>query len=289
MPVPATWRTVRSVVSTVIDEPSNRGEVVRRLLMSVGWQLWKRMMRTPLVLTLDNGLLFVADPRSGNSTGAIYTRIYESRYVEFVRRAVVPGGIICDVGAHVGLFTLLVAPLFRGGYCFEPAPDCHELLVRNLALNALGSFRACRQAVSDQPGRRTLVAEGDYSGTARLADAGERAEGSRRAIDVEAVRLDDVLGPDEVIAFLKIDVEGREADVLASARRTLARSPGALVMFEQNGAEGMRALEVLRDIGFRPFVVDALGRPATSLAGVEREYNVFACGPEHRLDVPSGT
>jgi len=251
--------------------------------MSAGWQVWKRTTRLPLLLTLDNGLLFVADPRSGNSAGAIYTRIYESVYTQFIRKTVVAGGMLCDVGAHVGLFTLLLAPLFRSGFCFEPAPDTFELLCRNLRLNGLVDFEPRRQAVSSERGSSVLVAEGPYSGGARLIPDARPVAGASRALTVETVALDDVLPPDRELTFLKIDVEGHEPEVLLGARNVLARAKRGLVMFEQNGEPALMAVAILRDVGWSPFLLDASGTPTTSLEGIGGAYNVFACGPQHPL------
>ncbi|MDP9002729.1 MAG: FkbM family methyltransferase [Myxococcota bacterium] len=268
-----------------MGEPSNRDNRVGRVLLSVGWQVWKRTVRLPIVLTLDNGMSFIAEPMSGNSTGAIYTRIYESIYTEFVRKWVVPGGVLCDVGAHVGLFTLLIAPLFRSGFCFEPAPDTFRLLKRNLALNGLTAFEPRQEAVSSEGGARTLAAEGAYSGGARLTQSGESVSATVRTLAVKAVRLDDVVPHDRELTFLKVDVEGHEPDVLAGAQGTLRRSPRGLVMFEQNPGQALRAVAILREIGWRSFLIDSTGRPTSSLREIHSAYNVFACGPEHPLAV----
>ena len=141
-------RSITNVLSTVWNEPSNREERGRRILMAFGWQVYKRIVGLPIVLTLDNGLLFYADPRAGNSVSAIYMRIYESRYIQFVRRHCVPGCAIIDVGAHTGIYTLLLAELFQSGLCFEPAPDTFSILVKNLALNHLERFEAIPQAAA---------------------------------------------------------------------------------------------------------------------------------------------
>ena len=68
-------RSVASVLSTVWNEPSNRGMRLQRLGAAIVWQAYKRTFQFPLVLRLDNGLLLYADPSCRNSTAAIYTRI----------------------------------------------------------------------------------------------------------------------------------------------------------------------------------------------------------------------
>ena len=124
-------RQTFSVLRTVLGDPSNRGEKSFRLLAAVAWQFYKRSVPFPIVLPLDNGISFLADPASGNSVGAIYTRIYESQYVLFARQHMGKNGVMCDVGAHSGLYTLLLAPGFRQAVLFEPEPETFLLLKRN--------------------------------------------------------------------------------------------------------------------------------------------------------------
>lgn len=101
-----------SVFSTVLRDPSNKGQRAFRLLAAFAWQIYKRTVPFPIILPLDNGVYFVADPAAGNSVGAIYTRVYESQYVLFSRKHISGGGVLCDVGAHTGLYTLLLASSF---------------------------------------------------------------------------------------------------------------------------------------------------------------------------------
>jgi len=274
-------RNVTNVLSTVWKEPSNRGERGRRILMAIGWQAYKRIVGLPIVLTLDNGLLFYADPRAGNSTSAIYTRIYESKYIQFVRRHCVSGGAIIDVGAHTGIYTLLLAELFRGGLCFEPAPDTFSILVKNLALNHLERFEAIPQAASAKCGRGTLVAHQDFSGTAMLAVESRVA---MHCWEVEVTTLDSTLEKIPIeVTFLKIDTEGNEANILVGANDTLSRSTRALVLFENQDSSREECIDQLCKLRFRCFGVNDRGEPGQGRSFIERAYNILACGPAHPL------
>lgn len=59
----------------ILKDPSNKCYRLRRLMMVIGWQLWKRIGGPRIIKTIDNGELFILDPKSGNSVGAIYARI----------------------------------------------------------------------------------------------------------------------------------------------------------------------------------------------------------------------
>jgi hypothetical protein len=120
---------------------------------------------------------FVLDPSSGNSAGAVYTRIYEYAFVEFARQHVDPGGTLVDVGAHSGLYTLLLAHLFQRAFLFEPAPDTYRLLCRNLRLNELSAFTSFCKAVGREDGFGAFVITGPNSGTNYLSSDPNRSGG----------------------------------------------------------------------------------------------------------------
>jgi hypothetical protein len=84
-------------------------------------------------------------------------------------------------------------------------------------------------------------ARSGYSGL-RLGDAEERT----RKVEVQVGRLDDLIGPDYRVGFLKVVVEGAELSVLRGAEEILRRDrpfllfeciPGLLAQFDATPAE----------------------------------------------------
>ena len=73
------------------------------------------------------------------------------------------------------------------------------------------------RAVSDRPGTIAFQCIGADSG--RIPAAGsQKAIGDDSIIEVETIQLDDLIG-EEMVDFLKVDIEGAELDVLASSRK----------------------------------------------------------------------
>lgn len=171
------WRGISNVESRhkkihfiiyICHEKSNDDQRIKKLFYSIVWQLWERVINIPILLRLDNGLDFIAEPTSGNSTGTIYSRIYEYRIISFARNNIKLGGTLCDVGRNTGLYTLLIAPLFKRGFCFEPAESTYSLLIRNLALNQLFNFTPLDLAISDKIEKQYFISDSNYSRTAHL-------------------------------------------------------------------------------------------------------------------------
>lgn len=125
-----------------------------------------------------------------------------------------------DVGANVGEMTAVISQLAPDGHhtAVEPLPELAARLEREYPDV---DVHCC--ALSDAPGSRTFfrdVKAPSRSGFRRQSS--ERGTGSEE-LGVEVKRLDDLVPPDRPIAFVKIDVEGAEAEVLRGAMGTLER------------------------------------------------------------------
>lgn len=272
-----------SVLQVILRDPSNKGQRLFRLFLAISWQLYKRCVRLPIILPLDNGLALIADPAAGNSVGAIYTRVYESEYVFFCRKHIPEGAVMCDVGAHIGLFTLLLAPKLKKAVLFEPDPATFSLMVKNININGLGYAKSFNVAVSDTNGLGKLAVMGKYSGLTKLSRPGDTSLGN--CVDTELVTLDDTLDRLGIhkIDFLKIDTEGHELCVLRGAVKTLSKSRDALVLFENQDINGI--LSLFHEINWRVFGINELGDVVVEKREIEKKYNLFACGPLHPLSL----
>ena len=126
-----------------------------------GWQFWKRVVRRPIIVQLFNGLRFRAYPDCDVSSGVMYTRIPDSRDILYLREHIGQGTLI-DVGANVGLVTLLLADKVQHALLFEPNPLAAARARANLDLNGL-RFEVHELALSDTTGTVEFEDEGGVS------------------------------------------------------------------------------------------------------------------------------
>lgn len=132
------------------------------------------------------------------------------------------GGVVIDVGAHVGNHTLFMAAVCGAPVlAVEPSPVNYARLVRNVAVN-----ETLAPLVTTLP-----IALGAAAGHASFADAhrDDITYGCAPAApdpegDIELHRLDDVMFTSGLaVSLVKIDVEGQEPAVIAGAGDTLDR------------------------------------------------------------------
>jgi FkbM family methyltransferase len=161
-----------------------------------------------------------------------YEQEYEPETFAFLRASCRPGDVALDIGAHIGLFTVLMARLVGPSgrvVAFEPTPATRDALKRTVALNRCDDRVEVRdEAVTDRSGEATFFDTDDLASNANSLVATGR---HRSGFAVKTVSVDDVLSSRGLSAgCVKIDVEGAELQTLRGAERTLERDRPALAL-----------------------------------------------------------
>lgn len=156
---------------------------------------------------------------------------FETPEIQWAIAQAAAGGILIDVGANIGVFTVACARAAgdRGRViAVEPSPATYEKLRITCDRLQLANVRLLRAAAAEENGRRQFVAGVDVL-RQHLADA-RRTRGDR-LIEVDALTLDTICGADTgAVRLVKVDVEGHEVDVLRGAGRILHNGRAALVV-----------------------------------------------------------
>jgi FkbM family methyltransferase len=169
------------------------------------------------------GMWFIAGKRVYYSHW-FWKGTYETTTCEFLRDTVSPNAVCYDIGANIGYHALIMAKSASSGkvYAFEPIPEVCDILGKNAAINDITNVVVVNCAAASHSGRLSLT-------LCPLIDQAARRESSaigsyEELLECESVTLDDFVSQGhEPPAFLKIDVEGAEGDVLAGAERVLGQ------------------------------------------------------------------
>jgi FkbM family methyltransferase len=176
--------------------------------------------------------------------------------------AAVRGGAVVDAGANLGVFTLYALALgAKKVAAFEPVPETCAMLKANLALNrAAGKVKVFNLALGRAKGSATLFYNTRGEGSATIAPGGGGrgiTYAEKKAVQVAPLgallrgRAD----------FIKLDVEGSEADVLLGAAQLIKKYKPVLSLAAYHKAGDRREL---------PRVVNSI-RP-----GYDITFNSFA-------------
>jgi len=216
-------------------------------------------------------------------SGALRFGVYERGEIAFFRSRFRAGMTLVDVGANVGLYSALAlsTPGFHGRVlALEPHAESRRYLEKTIAGNAPtpGAAQIVGLAASDRAGTLALYKNPENKGDNRLyPDPLLRSEES-----VGADTLDNICRRAGIASaqFVKVDVQGAEAQVVRGAAGVLGASSDCILMTEfwpyglaRCGGDGLEYLGMLRDLGFRLYqlsgnrgTLTAIGTPGELIA-----------------------
>lgn len=129
--------------------------------------------------------------------------------------------LIIDIGANIGLFTLLACELMPSAQviCYEPAPAALGYLHANIRENRLEDrVKIEPLAVLDRTGSVQFFDLGGTSGRSSIYSS--LASNASSAFTVEAVAWDDVTSSlGRPVELVKLDCEGAEYDIVLGSRQ----------------------------------------------------------------------
>lgn len=222
------------------------------------WQVFKLRRKGKIRIPWVEGLVVVGD-RGASDVGRLlyYNGWPEPGEMGFLARLLRPGDTFADVGANVGLFSLLAAAIVGPSgrvEAFEPDPGSFSRLQRNIAENTLRQVTGHRAAVGAQPGSVVLSTGRDAGNRALTAE--EIAAGDQGQL-VPVVRLDEAV---DACMVVKIDAEGYEAKVVSGMSTWWSTGmPWVLTMefvprfMERFGDSDTALLRLLQGSGYQLF------------------------------------
>ncbi len=177
-----------------------------------------------------------------------------------LRRLVQPGDVVVDIGANVGVYTLLFSRLVGPEgrvIAVEPEPLNLALLEANVRINEASNVEIAAVGLAARPGTGVLhLDRWNFGGHTLTAE--NVSTQSRDRIEVLLTTLDELLGATGLSADLvKMDVQGLEGQVLEGAQETLLRDRPVLEMefwpagLRAAGTDPGELLERLYALGYR--------------------------------------
>jgi FkbM family methyltransferase len=156
---------------------------------------------------------------------------YSESEVSVLRTLLKPGDTVLDVGANIGDLTVpisrFVGPNGRV-YAIESHTDTYHALCANLALNGIQNVKALNCFIADTPDVDTSGPWGKFGYVSEIWGA--------PVVSIDSLNLSSC-------AFIKIDVDGKELEVLRSAQRLIETARPILYFENDNRATSSALLE----------------------------------------------
>lgn len=202
----------------------------------------------------------------------IYCEDFEYRERQFLEAFLRPGDVFVDVGANIGLFTLIAARFVGVSgrvYAFEPCTKAYLRLLANIELNKLNNVACYQLALSNtnEPLDMTISLDGFDAWNSFT----QPIAGTSFAIErVNCITWDTFAQQHGLVGrvtMMKIDVEGWESHVLLGGRETLSRLDAPILQVEftdqaaqMAGSSCAELYHLLEEFGYKMFVYDPKAR-----------------------------
>jgi FkbM family methyltransferase len=183
----------------------------------LGYPIRRRALQRAQI-TLTSGQVLVAPANEPLLT--VFEEVWARRSYLPPEISIARDATIVDIGANVGAFTVLAAPLVPDGrvVAVEPSIRMRTWLDMNIAVNRIRNITVIGCAVAGRSGRSTLYSRGPgVMNTLYMAD--NYGSSFMCLEEVQSLSLDDLFASAGVTdcALLKLDAEGAEYEILLNA------------------------------------------------------------------------
>ena len=153
---------------------------------------------------------------------------------------------ICfDIGANVGVYTLLFSRYSKLVYAFEPLPRNLSFLYRAIKINKIRNVIIVPFAVADKSKLSWFQVGKNYA-LGRLSTKGNQP--------VMIISLDDFFKESLVLPdIIKIDVEGAELSVLKGSKNLLSESKPAILLSTHGDKVKNDCIDFLKQFNYKTF------------------------------------
>lgn len=211
---------------------------------------------------------------------------YSEGEVALFTKLVRANDVVIDVGAHVGVFTMVFARLTAPGgavLAFEPQRHLYHLLCANVAVNNFRHVYCLNKAAGAATGS-IKVPQFDYTNPVNmgLMELDKQWPANIRSEQADVARIDDMGVPS--CRLIKVDVEGMEHQVLSGATSLIQKHRPFLYVEDNQPERREKLRELIRGLEYqawmhRPKVFSPnnyMGNP-TNVFGESISENLFCC------------
>jgi FkbM family methyltransferase len=160
--------------------------------------------------------------------------VWDKELIAFVDRTVKKNMVVVDVGANIGVYTLMFSKLVgeRGSVIsIEADKDNYEILENNISLNKCNNISAYYTAIFSEVTEKKFIVNKIHKGDHRLIQDKDKANEEAEYVLVKCSTLDSILQNNE-IDIIKIDIQGGELDALEGMKNVIGNSPNLMIIME---------------------------------------------------------
>lgn len=278
---------INKIIRYIWFQPNNRQKQFLSLSNFFCWQLYKRITYHYLDIQLLQNLKLRCYPDSQSASAAIYCGLYDYHEMNFLLRYLREKDLFLDIGANIGIYTLLAASKIKSGciYSFEALPTNYRRLEENINLNNLTQVKPYSIAIADSVGSVTISNNTKSDSTAFITT---NTTYTTESLQISSSTLDTELQNENLshLTLAKMDIEGAEILALKGATSLLQQQrPHVWILELLNGVNHgyckQDIVKLLQDYGYSLYHYNADTNQLQSITLESvRSDNVFAIANE---------
>ena len=272
------------MISSIIFLYKHPYNIQRPFFAFFRWVLWKLIQSLQFkqlkIKVWGNRFLYL-NYDSFQSMWVMYNWIVDWEEFQLIEHYVEKNDVLFDIGTNMGFYTVWMSRFINQNgkiHCFEPDKLNYSRLQANISLNKIKSLiKTNRYAVSDFNG--WLKFTEDRDGENHISN-----NALESTVEVQSIALDTYLEIQGIqhIAYMKIDVEGFELQVLKGAREILENKKVDIIQLEINqqlnnaGTKVSDLLFFLKNYGYNLYSYEPVSRCLIPIQYTHERENYFA-------------
>lgn len=168
-------------------------------------------------IACHNGVYYPIKNESAVIRALLSNRTWEKKAYDSYRPFLQKHHTVIDCGAFIGSHTLKFSELCNKVYAYEPVPLINNCLAKTLVAKEIKNVILSCCALGSETNDSIIYT--NYNGDSSLD--GIRNQRFNHNFKTKVETLDNLIGLDEEIHFIKIDVEGSEWNVIEGAKNII--------------------------------------------------------------------
>jgi FkbM family methyltransferase len=187
----------------------------------------------------------------------------DAEEINYLKKEIKSGDIVLDIGSNIGFYAAIISDLVGPQgmvHCFEPDRTNFKHLSnvlssrKNVVLNNV--------AVADKPGKINIY-------TSHRLNVDHRTYKPEQYDDsytIDSISIDEYLGVNNEVNFIKMDIQGFELSALKGMVNTLKRSKDLRILTEfwpyglkSAGTSAAELIALINSIGYRSWILSGNG------------------------------
>lgn len=150
-------------------------------------------------------------------------------------------GVVVDIGANIGYYTILMAKNAKKVFAIEPDRDCFEILKKNVDANKLKNVVLLNIALGAKREKLILIKDKENQGNSHI--------GTGKGSTITCERLEQILVNEQKIDLIKIDTQGWEPEVIKGAEKIIERDkPTVFLEYSPSEYQDNKMIDYLKNI-----------------------------------------